>query len=109
MPDTRIAQVLRKHGTTVFPGCYDTLSAKLVERAGFPMSFISGYSVAAMTDPDFPGQRPFYRMGEHLYRGMEEQGFAFVAGFSNKNSFRLMTGPLRRTPIRLNHLAAPRA
>jgi methylisocitrate lyase len=54
MPDTRIAQVLRKHGTTVFPGCYDTLSAKLVERAGFPMSFISGYSVAATAigEPD---------------------------------------------------------
>jgi methylisocitrate lyase len=54
MPDTRIAQVLKRHGTTVFPGCYDTLSAKLVERAGFPMSFISGYSVAATSigEPD---------------------------------------------------------
>ena len=33
---------------------YDTLSAKLVERAGFPMSFISGYSVAATAigEPD---------------------------------------------------------
>jgi 2-methylisocitrate lyase-like PEP mutase family enzyme len=54
MPDTRIAQVLREHGSIVFPGVYDTLSAKLVERAGFPMSFISGYSVAASTigEPD---------------------------------------------------------
>jgi 2,3-dimethylmalate lyase len=54
MPDTRIAQVLKRHGTTVFAGCYDTLSAKLVERAGFPMSFISGYSVAATAigEPD---------------------------------------------------------
>jgi methylisocitrate lyase len=54
MPDTRIAQVLKRHGTTVFAGCYDTLSAKLVERAGFPMSFISGYSVAASAigEPD---------------------------------------------------------
>ena len=59
-----------------------------------------GYSVAAMTDPAFRGQRLFYRVGEHLYRRMEEQGFAFVAGFSNQNSFRLMTGPLRRTPVR---------
>ena len=51
---TRIAQVLQRHGTTVFAGCYDTLSAKLVERAGFPMSFISGYSVAATAigEPD---------------------------------------------------------
>ena len=54
MPDTRIGQVLRRHGSIVFPGCYDTLSAKLVERAGFPMSFISGYSVAATAigEPD---------------------------------------------------------
>jgi methylisocitrate lyase len=38
----------------VFPGVYDTLSAKLVARAGFPMAFISGYSVAATAigEPD---------------------------------------------------------
>lgn len=59
-----------------------------------------GYSVAAMTDPAMRGRRLFFRMGEHLYRRMEELGFAFVAGFSNENSFRLMTGPLQRTPIR---------
>ncbi len=54
MPTTRIGQVLQRHGSIVFPGVYDTLSAKLVERAGFPMSFISGYSVAATAigEPD---------------------------------------------------------
>jgi hypothetical protein len=59
-----------------------------------------GYSVAAMTDPACRGQRLFFRVGEHLYRRMTEHGFAFVAGFSNANSFRLMTGPLQRTAIR---------
>lgn len=59
-----------------------------------------GYSVAAMTDPAFRGQRLSFRMGEHLYRRMEERGFAFVAGFSNQNSFRLFTGPLQRSAIR---------
>lgn len=59
-----------------------------------------GYSVAAMTDPACRGQRLFFRVGEHLYRRMTETGFAFVAGFSNANSFRLMTGPLQRTAIR---------
>jgi hypothetical protein len=59
-----------------------------------------GYSVAAMTDPACRGQRLFFRVGEHLYRRMTEEGFAFVAGFSNANSFRLMTGPLQRTAIR---------
>jgi len=59
-----------------------------------------GYSIAAMTDRAQRGQRLFFRVGEYLYRRMEEQGFAFVAGFSNKNSFRLMTGPLQRAAIR---------
>lgn len=59
-----------------------------------------GYSVAAMTDPACRGQRLFFRVGEHLYRRMTEQDFDFVAGFSNANSFRLMTGPLQRTAIR---------
>lgn len=29
------------------PGCYDTLSAMLLERAGFPAVFMSGYGIAA--------------------------------------------------------------
>ena len=54
MPETRVGQILKRQGSIVFPGVYDTLSAKLVERAGFPMSFISGYSVAATAigEPD---------------------------------------------------------
>src|SRR5436305_12565980 len=51
---TRVHQILSKNGSIVFPGVYDTLSAKIVERVGFPMSFISGYSVAASSigEPD---------------------------------------------------------
>src|SRR5881392_2310357 len=52
---TRIHKILEQNGgSIVFPGCYDTLSAKLVQRVGFPMSFISGYSVAASSigEPD---------------------------------------------------------
>ena len=51
---TRIHRVLDDVGSIVFPGVYDTLSAKIVERVGFPMSFISGYSVAATAigEPD---------------------------------------------------------
>jgi 2,3-dimethylmalate lyase len=54
MPRNRIEQILDKHGSVVFPGVYDTLSAKLAARAGFPMAFISGYSVAATAigEPD---------------------------------------------------------
>jgi 2-methylisocitrate lyase-like PEP mutase family enzyme len=54
MPTTRVAEILRQNGSVVFPGVYDTLSARIVERVGFPMSFISGYSVAATSigEPD---------------------------------------------------------
>jgi methylisocitrate lyase len=51
---TRVQAILGRHGAVVFPGVYDTLSAKLAERAGFPMAFISGYSVSATAigEPD---------------------------------------------------------
>lgn len=51
---TRVQAILDRHGAVVFPGVYDTLSAKLAERAGFPMAFISGYSVSATAigEPD---------------------------------------------------------
>lgn len=51
---TRVQRILEQQGSIVFPGVYDTLSARLVERVGFPMSFISGYSVAATAigEPD---------------------------------------------------------
>ena len=54
MVNTRVQSILDRHGSIVFPGVYDTLSAKLAERAGFPMAFISGYSVAATAigEPD---------------------------------------------------------
>ena len=52
---TRIHTLLEKERTLLFPGVYDALGAKLVERAGFPLTFISGYSVAAsyLGLPDF--------------------------------------------------------
>ena len=52
---TRIHALLEKERTLIFPGVYDALGAKLVEQAGFPLTFISGYSVAAtqLGMPDF--------------------------------------------------------
>ena len=53
--NTRIHHLLAKQRTLVFPGVYDAVGAKLVEKAGFPLTFISGYSVAAsqLGLPDF--------------------------------------------------------
>lgn len=54
MTSTRIHRILDEVGSIAFAGVYDTLSAKLAQQAGFPMAFISGYSVAATAigEPD---------------------------------------------------------
>jgi len=51
---TRIERLLEQLGSIAFPGIFDTLSAKIAERVGFPMGFVSGYSVAATSigEPD---------------------------------------------------------
>ncbi len=55
MTANRIQCILDQVGALAFPGIYDTLSAKIAEQVGFPMAFISGYSLAAATigEPDF--------------------------------------------------------
>ena len=54
MAESRVQKLLDELGTIVFPGVYDSLSAKIVENNGFPLSFISGYSVSASSigEPD---------------------------------------------------------
>jgi 2-methylisocitrate lyase-like PEP mutase family enzyme len=54
MPNTRVQRILDQVGTLAFAGVFDTLSAKLAQQVGFPMAFVSGYSVAATTigEPD---------------------------------------------------------
>jgi 2-methylisocitrate lyase-like PEP mutase family enzyme len=51
---TTIGRILKEVGSLAFPGVFDTLSAKIAQRVGFPMAFVSGYSVAATTigEPD---------------------------------------------------------
>lgn len=54
MGNPRVQRLLSEVGAIAFPGVYDTLSAKIAQQAGFPMAFISGYSVAATAigEPD---------------------------------------------------------
>jgi len=54
MPARRVQAILDAAGPTVFPGVYDTLSAKIAERTGFPLAFVSGYAVSATAigEPD---------------------------------------------------------
>ncbi len=54
MTNTRVHRILEQSGTLAFAGVFDTLSAKLARQTGFPMAFVSGYSVAATAigEPD---------------------------------------------------------
>jgi len=46
-PAARLRALLEKPGLRVVPCCFDALSARLVERAGFELTFMSGFAVAA--------------------------------------------------------------
>ncbi len=43
----RLRDLLVRPGLLLMVGCYDALSAQLVERAGFPLTFMSGFGVSA--------------------------------------------------------------
>jgi 2-methylisocitrate lyase-like PEP mutase family enzyme len=47
LPAARLRRILDEPGLVVMPCCYDALSARLIERAGFPLTFMSGFAVAA--------------------------------------------------------------
>jgi 2-methylisocitrate lyase-like PEP mutase family enzyme len=44
---SRLKALLARPGLLVMPCCYDALSARLIERAGFQLTFMSGFAVAA--------------------------------------------------------------
>ena len=44
----KLRTLLDSPGIISFPCCYDALSARLIEQAGFPLSFMSGFAVSAV-------------------------------------------------------------
>lgn len=44
----KLCAMLESPGILSFPCCYDALSARLIERAGFVLSFMSGFAVSAV-------------------------------------------------------------
>ncbi len=46
-PAARLRALLEEPGLLVMPCCFDALSARLIERAGFPLTFMSGFAVSA--------------------------------------------------------------
>ena len=46
---TRLREIIGAPGIVVAPGAHDVLSAKLIEQAGFPAIFTSGFGLSAST------------------------------------------------------------
>ena len=46
-PAARLRDLLNQPGLIVMPCCFDAHSAKLIARAGFPLTFMSGFAVSA--------------------------------------------------------------
>ena len=46
-PATALRSLLQALGIRIMPCCFDALSARLIERAGFPLTFMSGFAVSA--------------------------------------------------------------
>lgn len=71
----KLRGLLARPGLRVMPCCFDALSAKLVERAGFELTFMSGFAVSAarLALPD---------TGLISYGEMVEQGRSICAAVS---------------------------
>lgn len=52
---SRLFELLQQRPPVVGPGIYDVVSARMAEKAGFPMAFLSGYGLSAslLGEPDF--------------------------------------------------------
>ncbi|HCB14453.1 MAG TPA: carboxyvinyl-carboxyphosphonate phosphorylmutase [Gammaproteobacteria bacterium] len=46
-PADQLRTLLAQPGLLLMPGCHDALSATLIEQAGFPLAFMSGFAVSA--------------------------------------------------------------
>jgi 2-methylisocitrate lyase-like PEP mutase family enzyme len=46
-PAARLRELLAEPRCIVMPGCFDAMSASLVHQAGYPVAFMSGFSVSA--------------------------------------------------------------
>ncbi|MDZ7749852.1 MAG: isocitrate lyase/PEP mutase family protein [Halofilum sp. (in: g-proteobacteria)] len=68
-PADRLRALLAEGRLLQMPGCFDAMSARLVEEAGFPLAFMSGFAASAshLAQPD-AGLMSF---GEMVERGRE--------------------------------------
>ena len=77
-PAARLRELLGRGGIHTMPCCYDGITARLVERAGFEVSFMTGFGVAAS-------------------RGYADAGL--VSYGEMQDSCRIVAGALERIPF----------
>lgn len=69
-PTKALRRLLQSPGVHRAPGCFDALSAKLVERAGFGFCFVSGFSVTAarlgLPDTGYISYGEMVDQGKHI-------------------------------------------
>lgn len=68
-PADRLRELLAGDRLLQMPGCFDAMSARLIEEAGFPLAFMSGFAVSAshLAGPD----AGLISYGEMVERGRE--------------------------------------
>ena len=83
-----LPQMLRRDGMVVAPGAYDCITARLIERAGFPAVYMSGSGTAASLGyPDY-GLATMSEMADNAGRIAAAVGLPVIAdadtGFGNE-------------------------
>src|SRR4051812_2830241 len=75
-----LRELLDAGGPVVAPGAYDGLSARLVERAGFPAVYMTGFGASAslLGRPDV-GLLSFAEMADHARRLVQAVGVPVIA------------------------------
>ena len=93
-----LRKILDKKGIIVMPGCFDALSAKLIEREGFNVGFMSGFSVSStrLGMPD-TGLISFSEMAEQVRNICNSTSIPIIfdgdTGYGNSvNVFRTVRG-----------------
>ena len=86
---TRLRELLAAPGVITAPGCYDALSARLVEEAGFDCAYMTGFGTAAglLGRPDV-GLLTFSEMVDNVRRITQAIGIPLIAdmdtGYGNQ-------------------------
>mmetsp|Transcript_16671 Transcript_16671/g.68249 ORF Transcript_16671/g.68249 Transcript_16671/m.68249 type:complete len:312 (-) Transcript_16671:1143-2078(-) len=65
-PGNQLREILARPGIQLMPCCFDSLSARLIERAGFNVTFMSGFASAAVHGFPDTGLMSFEEVRRHL-------------------------------------------